>query len=76
MASDPEDQGEDMTSDKPPLPRGSLAVALAMVLGAAGGAWMALAHTSTLNLVLGIVLFLCGAFLGVTFLWAWFKARR
>jgi hypothetical protein len=53
-----------------------LAAALAMLAGAAGGAWLALVHTSTLNLVCGIVLFLLGAFLGVTFLYAWFKGRR
>lgn len=65
-----------MTSDKPPQPRGMLLVILVMFAGAAGGAWMALAHTSVLNLVCGIVLFLCAGFLGVTFLYAWGKARR
>ncbi|MET8853279.1 hypothetical protein [Amycolatopsis sp. NPDC004625] len=65
-----------MASDKPPPPRGMLAAGLAMLAGAAGGAWMALAHTSVLNLVCGIVLFLCAGLLGVTFLYAWVKGRR
>ncbi|WP_370968856.1 hypothetical protein [Amycolatopsis sp. cg9] len=49
-----------MTEGKPSMPPGSLGVALIMLLDAAGGVWMALAHTSTLYLV-------CGA---------WFKSRR
>ncbi|MGW5740709.1 hypothetical protein [Amycolatopsis sp. NPDC003861] len=65
-----------MTEEKPPMPRGSFGIAVVMLLGAVGGAWMTLAHTSTLDLVCGIVLFLCAGFLGVTFLLAWFRARR
>lgn len=65
-----------MTSDKPPPPRGGLAAALALLAGAAWGAWLAFEHSSILNLVLGIVIFLGGAFVGVIFLYGWFKARR
>ncbi|MFJ9779392.1 hypothetical protein ACIRSS_07400 [Amycolatopsis sp. NPDC101161] len=67
-----------MTRDnaKAAPPPGMLLAALVLLAGAAVGAVMAVNHSSTLYLVLGIVLFILCAFLGVVFLYAWFKGRN
>jgi hypothetical protein len=57
-------------------PPGMLLAALALLAGAVVGAVMAVNHSSTMNLILGIIIFACGAFLGVIFLYAWFKVRK
>ena len=67
-----------MTQDKAKAapPPGMLLAALALLAGAVAGAVMAFNHGSAMNLILGIVIFACGAFLGVVFLYAWFKGRK
>ena len=63
-------------SAKPALPPGTLLVVLLFLAGAVVGAVMAIRHSSTENLILGIVLFVCCAIFGLAGLFAWFKARR
>ncbi|MFJ1760273.1 hypothetical protein ACIOD2_08145 [Amycolatopsis sp. NPDC088138] len=65
-----------MASDRPKPPPGMLPAALVLLAAAVGGAVLAFAHTSVLNLILGIALFAGGGFLGVVFLYAWFKGRK
>lgn len=65
-----------MASEKPAPPPGTLAAALALLAGAAGGGVMAVRQTDVLYLVCGVVILACGAFLGGGLLYAWFKGRR
>ena len=67
-----------MTRDnaKAAPPPGMLLATLVLLAGAAIGAVMAVNHSSTLYLVLGVLLFILCAFLGVIFLYAWFKGRK
>jgi hypothetical protein len=73
------EEEHDMTGDstKPgPPPRGLFAASLSLLVGGGAGGVFIVGRGGLMNIILGIILFVCGVFAGSLFLYAWFKIKR